>query len=136
MLQEVAGQLSHQSWVYVDTADQLVHLARQTLQQAASVKPHFSFNSFITPFNCSSSIPNLTLAPAIDVLTTGSYPRLPTCIRERIIPKPPLTQAENKESFVLLEGVIRHRLAHESLPPSINVVSICEPLTAGVHVLL
>ena len=34
VLQEVSGQLRHQSWVYVDSADQLVDLARNTLQKA------------------------------------------------------------------------------------------------------
>uniref|UniRef100_A0A1X7SWS4 Mediator of RNA polymerase II transcription subunit 14 n=3 Tax=Amphimedon queenslandica TaxID=400682 RepID=A0A1X7SWS4_AMPQE len=95
-------ELNHQSWVYVDTADQLAHLSRTTLQQAM--------------------MPILSLAPAIDVLTTGSYPRLPTCIKNRIIPRPPLTPEERAMTFILIEGVIRYRLAREHLPSAIMKV--------------
>uniref|UniRef100_A0A1X7SZN9 Mediator of RNA polymerase II transcription subunit 14 n=2 Tax=Amphimedon queenslandica TaxID=400682 RepID=A0A1X7SZN9_AMPQE len=67
-------------------------------------------------------MPILSLAPAIDVLTTGSYPRLPTCIKNRIIPRPPLTPEERAMTFILIEGVIRYRLAREHLPSAIMKV--------------
>lgn len=109
-MQEVANQLRHQSWVYIDTADQLVHLARQTLQQAALVPSLFAISLSLS----SSSIPNLTLAPAIDVLSTGSYPRLPTCIKDRIIPTPPLPLHSQNQAYLLLDAVIRQRLSLEN----------------------
>ncbi|MEQ2196316.1 Mediator of RNA polymerase II transcription subunit 14 [Xenoophorus captivus] len=53
--------LDQQAILFVDTADRLALLARDALV-------HARLPSFAIPF-------------AIDVLTTGSYPRLPTCIR-------------------------------------------------------
>ena len=69
-------------------------------------------------------MPNFSLAPAVDVLTMGAYPRLPTCIRDRIIPPLPLTAEENQEVFRLLNSVIRFRLSHEVLPTNITITSI------------
>ena len=69
-------------------------------------------------------MPNLSLAPAIDVMTTGSYPRLPTCIRDRIIPPAPLSVSEKKLAYELLEEVIRFSLTRENLPECMQVTSI------------
>ena len=69
-------------------------------------------------------MPNLSLAPAIDVMTTGSYPRLPTCIRDRIIPPALLSVSEKKLAFELLEEVIRFSLTREQLPECMQVKSI------------
>lgn len=69
-------------------------------------------------------MPNFSLAPAIDVLTLGAYPRLPTCIRDRIIPPPTLTSVEKQNTCRLLESVIRYRLSHELLPPTMKVADI------------
>ena len=71
-----------------------------------------------------SSMPNFSLAPAIDVIVMGCYPRLPTCIKERIIPPLPLLSAEQSHAYQLLESVIRHRLSHEYLSEAISVTSI------------
>ena len=57
----ISGFLDQQAFLFVDTADRLASLARDALV-------HARLPSFAIPF-------------AIDVLTTGSYPRLPTCIR-------------------------------------------------------
>ena len=69
-------------------------------------------------------MPNFSLAPAIDVLTLGAYPRLPTCIRDRIIPSPSLSTNEKMDAFRLLETSIRYRLAHETLPSTLVVTDI------------
>lgn len=53
--------IDQQAILFVDTADRLASLARDALV-------HARLPSFAIPY-------------AIDVLTTGSYPRLPTCIR-------------------------------------------------------
>ena len=57
----ISSFLDQQTILFVDTADRLASLARDALV-------HARLPSFAIPF-------------AIDVLTTGSYPRLPTCIR-------------------------------------------------------
>lgn len=59
--QMISSFLDQQTILFVDTADRLALLARDALV-------HARLPSFAIPF-------------AIDVLTTGSYPRLPTCIR-------------------------------------------------------
>lgn len=69
-------------------------------------------------------MPNFSLAPAIDVLTLGAYPRLPTCIRDRIIPPPSLSVIEKQDACRLLESVIRQRLSRESLPSPLTVTQI------------
>lgn len=75
-----------------------------------------------SPFFFFLRMPNLSLAPAIDVMTTGTYPRLPTCIRNRIIPRPPLTSTERESTFEMLEAVIRFRLSREHLPSTMMKV--------------
>lgn len=62
--QMISSFLDQQTILFVDTADRLALLARDALV-------HARLPSFAIPF-------------AIDVLTTGSYPRLPTCIRVRL----------------------------------------------------
>ena len=61
----ISSFLDQQAFLFVDTADRLASLARDALV-------HARLPSFAIPF-------------AIDVLTTGSYPRLPTCIRVRCL---------------------------------------------------
>ncbi|KAK7802273.1 hypothetical protein U0070_022775, partial [Myodes glareolus] len=58
----ISSFLDQQAILFVDTADRLASLARDALV-------HARLPSFAIPY-------------AIDVLTTGSYPRLPTCIRQ------------------------------------------------------
>lgn len=53
--------LEKQSMLFVDTADVLSRMARETLVHAR--------------------LPNFHIPAAVEVLTTGSYSRLPTCIR-------------------------------------------------------
>ena len=77
-------------------------------------------------------MPNYSLAPAIDVLTMGSYPRLPTCIRDRIIPQPSLTIAEKNDAHCLLESVIRYRLSHDIIPSTLKVTDISEYNTVPI----
>ena len=57
----ISSFLDQQAILFVDTADRLASLSRDALV-------HARLPSFAIPY-------------AIDVLTTGSYPRLPTCIR-------------------------------------------------------
>ena len=60
-LQMISSFLDQQAVLFVDTADLLARTARDTLVHAR--------------------LPSFSLPCAIDVLTTGTYPRLPTCIK-------------------------------------------------------
>ena len=75
---------------------------------------------------CASSMPNFSLAPALDVLSTGTYPRLPTSIKERLIPPLPLTDSEKASAYSLIDMAIRRRLVSEVVPPNMTVRSIGE----------
>jgi mediator of RNA polymerase II transcription subunit 14 len=101
---EMSELLSQQSWLYEDTANQLVHLARHQLLLAC--------------------MPNFSLAPALDVLCTGSYPRLPSCIRDNLVPPSPLTGPEADAALSLLTVAIRRRLLWEQIPPQMTVRSL------------
>ena len=61
IFQMISSFLDQQAVLFVDTADSLARMARETLVQAR--------------------LPSFSLPCAIDVLTTGTYPRLPTCIK-------------------------------------------------------
>ncbi|CAI8009476.1 Mediator of RNA polymerase II transcription subunit 14 [Geodia barretti] len=69
-------------------------------------------------------MPNFSLAPALDVLCTGSYPRLPSCIRDNIVPPSPLTGPEADAALSLLTVAIRRRLLCEQIPPQMTVRSL------------
>ncbi|TFK44507.1 mediator complex subunit MED14-domain-containing protein [Crucibulum laeve] len=60
---------------------------------------------------------NHDLLTSLDVLTTGSYLRLPTCIKKMIIPPTPLTDADVKETLSNMEDVIRYRLRMSEIVP-------------------
>lgn len=59
--------LDKQSLLFVDTADMLARMARETLVHAR--------------------LPNFHIPAAVEVLTTGTYGRLPACIRVSIFTK-------------------------------------------------
>lgn len=60
-LQHIMAFLDKQSLLFVDTADMLARMARETLVHAR--------------------LPNFHIPAAVEVLTTGTYSRLPACIR-------------------------------------------------------
>ena len=88
--------LEKQSGLFLDTADQLAGMARETLVRA--------------------TLPNFHLPAAAEILTTGSYSRLPRCIQERIIPPAPITAGDRKRTLLRLNQVIEHRLVNSQLP--------------------
>lgn len=133
----ISSFLDQQTILFVDTADRLASLARDALV-------HARLPSFAIPF-------------AIDVLTTGSYPRLPTCIRvrlacpqrfahgarsmchssllcslvqDKIIPPDPITKSEKQTTLSQLNQILRHRLVTTDLPPQLA------NLTVGKQVLI
>ena len=76
-------------------------------------------------------MPNFSLAPALDVLCTGSYPRLPSCIRDNIVPPSPLSGDEAGHALSLLTVAIRRRLLVEDIPPQMSVKSVGESAAAA-----
>uniref|UniRef100_A0A1A8FHW1 Mediator of RNA polymerase II transcription subunit 14 n=1 Tax=Nothobranchius korthausae TaxID=1143690 RepID=A0A1A8FHW1_9TELE len=100
----ISSFLDQQAILFVDTADRLALLARDALV-------HARLPSFAIPF-------------AIDVLTTGSYPRLPTCIRDKIIPPDPITKAEKQTTLSQLNQILRHRLVTTDLPPQLANLTV------------
>uniref|UniRef100_A0AAQ6AI87 Mediator of RNA polymerase II transcription subunit 14 n=1 Tax=Amphiprion ocellaris TaxID=80972 RepID=A0AAQ6AI87_AMPOC len=100
----ISSFLDQQTILFVDTADRLASLARDALV-------HARLPSFAIPF-------------AIDVLTTGSYPRLPTCIRDKIIPPDPITKVEKLTTLNQLNQILRHRLVTTDLPPQLANLTV------------
>lgn len=96
--------LDKQSLLFVDTADILARMARETLVHAR--------------------LPNFHIPAAVEVLTTGSFNRLPTCIREKIVPPDPITTSEKKSTLQRLNQVIQHRLVTGNLLPQMKSLDI------------
>ncbi|XP_045140092.1 mediator of RNA polymerase II transcription subunit 14-like [Echinops telfairi] len=100
----ISSFLDRQAILFVDTADRLASLARDALVHAR--------------------LPGYAIPYAIDVLTTGSYPRLPTCIRERIIPPDSVTSSEKQTALHQLNQILRHRLVTTRLPPQLANLTV------------
>ena len=77
--------LDKQSMIFIETADALSRMARETLVHAR--------------------LPNFHLPAAVEVLTLGTYSRLPLCIREKIIPSDPITAVEKRSTLLRLSQV-------------------------------
>ena len=77
--------LDKQSMIFIETADSLSRMARETLVNAR--------------------LPNFHLPAAVEVMTTGTYSRLPTTIRDRIIPPDPIIPSEKKSTLQKLSQV-------------------------------
>jgi mediator of RNA polymerase II transcription subunit 14 len=82
--------LDRQSGLLTETADSLARMARETLVRA--------------------TLPNFHLPAAVEVLTTGSYSRVPRCIRDRIVPPEPISASERRQLILRLNQIIEHRL--------------------------
>ncbi|XP_034279725.1 mediator of RNA polymerase II transcription subunit 14 isoform X6 [Pantherophis guttatus] len=100
----ISSFLDQQAILFVDTADRLASLARDALVHAR--------------------LPNFAIPYAIDVLTTGSYSRLPTCIRDKIIPPDPITKIEKQTTLHQLNQILRHRLVTTDLPPQLANLTV------------
>ena len=90
--------------LFVDVADKLHVLSNQLVVQAR--------------------LPNFSIPAAIDVLTTGTYPRLPLCIRERIIPPDPIKMKEKNAVLKRINQIILYRLVTEFIPLQIVDISV------------
>uniref|UniRef100_A0A146LY05 Mediator of RNA polymerase II transcription subunit 14 n=4 Tax=Lygus hesperus TaxID=30085 RepID=A0A146LY05_LYGHE len=96
--------LDKQSMLFVETADMLARMSRETLVHAR--------------------LPNFHIPAAVEVLTTGSFSRLPSCIRDRIVPPDPITLNEKKSTLQRLNQVIQHRLVTGNLMPQMRNLKI------------
>lgn len=96
--------LDKQSLLFVETADMLARMARETLVQAR--------------------VPNFHIPAAVEVLTTGTYGRLPACIREKIVPPDPITASEKRNTLLRLNQVIQHRLVTGNLLPQMKNLKV------------
>nr|XP_032529352.1 mediator of RNA polymerase II transcription subunit 14 isoform X1 [Danaus plexippus plexippus] len=98
--------LDKQALLFVETADVLARVARETLVHAR--------------------LPTFHMAAAVEVLTLGTYSRLPAVIRERLVPPPPLTPAERRSTLRALAHVVRQRLTTASLPSDVRNLKVVE----------
>lgn len=64
------------------------------------------------------------MAAAVEVLTLGTYSRLPAVIRERLVPPPSLTAAERRSTLRALAHTVRHRLTTASLPSDVRNLKV------------
>ena len=56
------------------------------------------------------------LQSAVDVLVTGTYSRLPLCIKDKIIPSLTLTDKEKTDTLNKLTSLIEQRLVLSKIP--------------------
>ncbi|XP_015794906.1 mediator of RNA polymerase II transcription subunit 14 [Tetranychus urticae] len=96
----IVAFLNKQAMFFIETADSLAKMARENLVQAR--------------------LPALQLPAAVEVLTLGSYTRLPTCIRDRIVPPDSITPAEKKATLQRLNQIIQQRLVISNLSPQMK----------------
>ncbi|KAI6206039.1 hypothetical protein M3Y94_00860500 [Aphelenchoides besseyi] len=99
----VLDQLSQH---YVEMADSLARLAREELVFAR--------------------LPLFQVPTAIDVLSLGTMPKLPTIIKKKHIPEEPLTQEEQIMTVKHMEQMLEYRLLQESqfLPVGFTEIKI------------
>lgn len=103
-MHRVLVSFDFQAMHFVDAADKLHILANQLVVQAR--------------------LPNFSIPAAVDILTTGTYPRLPLCIRDRLIPSDPIKPKEKNATLKRLNQIILYRLVTEYIPTQIVDVTV------------
>uniref|UniRef100_A0A914HX03 Mediator of RNA polymerase II transcription subunit 14 n=1 Tax=Globodera rostochiensis TaxID=31243 RepID=A0A914HX03_GLORO len=105
-LASIRHLLDEQATRYVESADRLVEIARNELPNAR--------------------LPAFQVAQAVDVLTLGSYPRLPQNIKERFIPPASLSATERRLTLRRLNQLIEFHLAQQAaqLSPRIRKIAV------------
>uniref|UniRef100_A0A7E4ZZ50 Mediator of RNA polymerase II transcription subunit 14 n=1 Tax=Panagrellus redivivus TaxID=6233 RepID=A0A7E4ZZ50_PANRE len=105
-LSSICYFLDQQAQQFVDTADKLFELARVELQQAR--------------------LPLFQISTAIDVLTTGTYPRLPLIIKDAFVAEDKLTTYETRQTILLLNERLVYFLVKSasSLPSRVSMFRI------------
>ena len=100
----IVSFLEKQSDLFIETADILAKMSRENLTQAR--------------------LPSFQLPSAVEVLTSGTYTRLPSCIRDRIVPQDPITPEEKKLTLLRLNQIIQQRLVATNLPNQMRNLKI------------
>ncbi|GMT04540.1 hypothetical protein PENTCL1PPCAC_26714, partial [Pristionchus entomophagus] len=98
--------IEQQSQTFVETADRLVQLAREELIFAR--------------------LPVFQVTPAIDVLASGTFPRLPSCIKNRFIRESKITPREQAYTLARINQVLNFRIAciASKLSPRIEKIEV------------
>ena len=100
----IVSFLDKQSMLFTETADVLAKMSRENLAQAR--------------------LPSFQLPSAVEVLTSGTYTRLPSCIRDRIVPLDPITPEEKRSTLLRLNQIIQQRLVSGNLPQQMRNLKI------------
>lgn len=90
--------------LFIETADLLTKMARDTLVHAR--------------------LPSFHIPAAVEVLTTGSYNRLPLCIKDNLVKPDPIQAQEVDATLARLNQVIQHRLVTGNLLPQMRKFKI------------
>ena len=70
------------------------------------------------------SFPVYGLPTAVDVLMTGTYSRIPLCIKDKIIPSLTLTDKEKSDTLSKLTSLIEQRLVLSKIPIKYKTIEI------------
>ena len=92
--------LDQQSFIFIETADFLHYLAKVKLVNAR--------------------LPSFSILTAVDVITLGTYPRLPSIINKYIMPPEKITEDQRKEVLDTLNRIIQCRLALSEMPSQLK----------------
>lgn len=101
---DIVSFLDKQALLFINTADNMANIARTTLVQAR--------------------LPSFQLPCAVEVLTLGTYSRMPTCVRDRIVPPNPITTEEKRSTLARLDHIIEQRLSVSKIHPSMRDLRI------------
>lgn len=101
---DIVSFLDKQAVLFINTADNMANIARTTLVQAR--------------------LPSFQLPCAVEVLTLGTYSRMPTCVRDRIVPADPISTEEKRTTFARLNHIIEQRLSTSNIHPSMRNLKI------------
>lgn len=101
---DIVSFLDKQALLFINTADNMANIARTTLVQAR--------------------LPSFQLPCAVEVLTLGTYSRMPTCVRDRIVPPDPITIEEKRATLARLDHIIEQRLSTSKIHPSMRNLKI------------
>lgn len=101
---DIVTFLDKQALLFINTADNMANIARNTLVQAR--------------------LPSFQLPCAVEVLTLGTYSRMPTCVRDRIIPPDPISLDDKRATLARLDYIIEQRLSRSEIHPSMRNLRI------------
>uniref|UniRef100_A0A0K2TAA1 Mediator of RNA polymerase II transcription subunit 14 n=1 Tax=Lepeophtheirus salmonis TaxID=72036 RepID=A0A0K2TAA1_LEPSM len=110
----IINYLERQARIFSETADSMAKIARDSLPRA--------------------TLPNFNLPSAVEILTTGSYSRVPRIIRDKIVAPEPISCMDKKKTLLKLNQVIEHRLVTSNLPLQMRHLHIADGrVTFMVH---